>query len=60
MNCANVILLTVFFIHHVLNALAVGATLFTVYVAVLLAIFHTQSITYHVTTTVHGCCALIV
>jgi hypothetical protein len=60
MNWANVMLLDPFFIPHVLNALAVGTTLLIVYVATALPIFPTPSITYHVTTTLHGCCAFIV
>ena len=55
MNCANVILLAAFFIPHVLNALAVGDTLFIVYVTLFAVTFPTPSVTYHVTTTVHGC-----
>ena len=60
MNCANVMLLDAFLIFHVLNALAVGATLLIVYVATALPIFPTPSITYHVIFTLHGCCAFIV
>jgi len=46
-------------IPHVAKLFAVGATLLNVYVAVLLVSFPKLSLTYHVTVTLHGCCAAI-
>ena len=58
-NCAHVILLAVFQIFHVAKLFAVGATLLNVYVAVFTVWFPKLSLTYHVTVTLHGGCAVI-
>ena len=52
-------LLDVFPISHVAKLFAVGATSLIVYVAVFDVSFPKLSLTYHVTVTLHGCCALI-
>jgi hypothetical protein len=52
-NASLLIVFAVFPTTHALNPLAVGATSTNVYVAVLLLIFPTLSITYHITDTIH-------
>ena len=52
-NASLLIVFAIFPTTHALNPLAVGATSMNVYVAVLLLIFPTLSITYHITDTIH-------
>ena len=59
MNCANVILLAAFLIPHVAKLFAVGATLLTVHVALLLVTFHKLSLTYAVYVPFHGCVVVV-